>query len=156
LQDVLLDDLPRIDEHDIVVAAGADDVWHAAMEVLGTSSSSPWAKTFVRLLGCRPSAASAWQAAAAGSSVPGFTIVDTDCPQLLVLAGRHRFSRYGVVLRIEPVPGGSRCRLESRAVFPGPHGSLYRRAVLGSGAHVVALRRLLRHIRRTAEQRSAA
>ncbi len=89
-----------------------------------------------------------------GSSVPGFRVVVAEPPSLLAVAGRHRFSRYGIVVRIEPAAGGARCRAETRAAFPGPHGALYRLAVVGTGGHVVAVRRLLRRAARLAEARS--
>ena len=43
--------------------------------------------------------------------------------------------------------------MESRAAFPGPQGRLYRLAVVGSGGHVVAVRRMLTGIRRAADRR---
>jgi hypothetical protein len=69
---------------------------------------------------------------------------------MLVLAGRHRFSRYAIVLRFEEQDGGTLCRLESRAEFPGLHGRAYRLAVISSRAHVVAVRLLLRDLARSA------
>jgi hypothetical protein len=86
-----------------------------------------------------------------GSTIPGFRIVTAEPPRLLVVAGRHRFSRYGIVFRIEPTGRGSRCSAESRAAFPGPLGAAYGLAVVGSGGHVVAVRRLLRSVARAAE-----
>ena len=61
-----------------------------------------------------------------------------------MLDGRHRFSTYAVIFRVEAV-GHDRTRLhaESRASFPGPAGRAYRLLVVGSGGHVVAVRRLL-------------
>lgn len=141
-----LDDLPRLDEHSLVVAAAPDIVWDAALESLRESFSGS-ARLFARLLGCDPSEVSGWDRPAVGSSIPGFRVVAADRPRLLVLAGRHRFSRYGIVLRLEPGEAGTLCRLESRGAFPGPHGRLYRMAVIGSGGHVVGVRRLLRGIR---------
>jgi hypothetical protein len=35
---------------------------------------------------------------------------------------------------------------ETRAVFPGPAGKLYRLLVIGSGAHVAVMRRMLKTI----------
>ena len=141
-----LDDLPLLDEHSLVVTAAPDHAWDAALESLRESFSGS-AGLFARLLGCDPSEVSGWDRPAVGSSIPGFRVVAADRPRLLVLAGRHRFSRYGIVLRLEPCEAGTRCRLESRGAFPGPHGRLYRMAVIGSGGHVVGVRRLLRGIR---------
>lgn len=51
----------------------------------------------------------------------------------------------------EAGPGRVRVRAETRAVFPGPAGGLYRLLVIGTGAHVKLTRRLLTSIRRHAE-----
>jgi hypothetical protein len=67
----------------------------------------------------------------------------------LVLEGSHHFSTYALIFRID----GGRLVAESRARFPGSRGALYRLAVLRSGAHVVAVRRLLASVRRAAEAR---
>jgi hypothetical protein len=37
-------------------------------------------------------------------------------------------------------------------VFPGPHGALYRLAVIGTGGHAVATTRLLRAVAGAAER----
>ena len=88
-----------------------------------------------------------------GSTVPGFRVVTAEPPRLVVVAGRHRFSRYGIVFRVEPAAAGCRVRAETRAVFPGPHGALYRLAVIGSRGHVLVTRRLLGQVARRAEAR---
>ena len=151
---MVLDELPYIDEHSIVIVAPAEVVWDVALEMFGKSFSRTGARSFARLVGCDPAELSEWDRPGVGSSIPGFQIVQADAPHLLVLAGRHRFSRYGIVLRIEPVNGRTTCRFESRAAFPGLHGRLYRFAVVGTHGHVVAVRRLLSAIRRTAELRA--
>jgi hypothetical protein len=69
-----------------------------------------------------------------------------------VLRGRHRFSEYAIVVRIDTTGTGSRCRLESRGAFPGPLGAAYRLLVVGTRGHVVPVRSLLGSIRRRAEQ----
>ncbi len=150
-----LEDLSRMDEHAVVVAAKPDLVWDAALDVVRRSFSGTWTRGTARLLGCDPSAASGWEAGTVGSTVPGFRVLAADRPDVLVLAGRHRFARYGIVLRVEPSPEGARCRLETRADFPGVHGRLYRLAVIGTGGHVVAVRHLLRRIQRAAQRRGA-
>jgi hypothetical protein len=135
---VPLDELPFIDEHAIDIAAPVEDVWDAALATFHRSLSGIGWSAVAAVLGCDPSLA---------APIPGFRIVEEDRPRLLVLRGRHRFARYGIVVRVDAAPGGARCRLESRAAFPGPHGAAYRLAVIGTGAHAVAVRHLLKSIR---------
>ena len=148
-----LADLPHVDEHAVPVAAPPAAAWRAVLETLSATFASPTAGTTARVLGCDPVATSGWERPGVGSTVPGFRIVVAEEPRLLVAAGRHRFSRYGVVVRLEPADGGTRVRLETRAAFPGAHGRLYRLAVIGSGGHAVAVRRILAGVRRAAEHR---
>jgi hypothetical protein len=75
-----------------------------------------------------------------------FEVVEADRPRLIVVAGKHRFSRYGIVFRITPTAAGSQLSAESRAEFPGVLGRSYKAAVIGTHGHVVATRALLRHI----------
>jgi hypothetical protein len=145
-----LEELSRIDEHAVTVAAPPSAAWDAAVQILRGSFSSTRAQQAARLLGCDPASASAdWPAVA--SAVPGLRVVAAERPNLLVVEGRHRFSRYGIVVRIEPASGGARVTAESRAAFPGLHGSAYRLAVVGTGGHALAVHRLLRHVVRIAE-----
>lgn len=146
-----LHDLPRIDEHAVRVAAPPQVAWRAVLDALHGTFAGPAARSAARVLGCEPAATSGWDRPGPGATVPGFRVVTADEPRLLVVAGRHRFSRYGIVVRLEPADGGTRVRLESRAAFPGPHGALYRLAVVGTGGHVVAVRRLLAGVREAAE-----
>jgi hypothetical protein len=148
----LLDDLSAIDEYGLTVAAPPDIVWDATLASLEASFSAPWPRRLARLLGTDPALASGWKRPAVGSAIPGFRIVAAHRPDLLVISGSHRFSRYGIVFRIEPLAEGARCRAESRAGFPGLLGGLYRLAVVGSGGHVVAVRRMLLGIKRAAER----
>jgi hypothetical protein len=143
---VVLDELPFLDEHAVDVAAPPDAVWDAARAMFHVNLSGPLPSLASRLLGCDPGP---------GGPMVGFREVEADRPRLLAIAGRHRFSRYGIVVRVDPAPAGARCRLESRAIFPGLRGTAYRLAVVGSKGHVLAVRRLLRQIRRTAERRAA-
>jgi hypothetical protein len=153
---VPLDDLPRLDERAVVVAAAPDAAWHAALRTFRSAFAAPAARAAARLLGCQPAGISGWDRPVPGSTVPGFRVVTAEPPTLLVVAGRHRFSRYGIAVRISPAERGSRVSVESRATFPGPHGALYRLAVVGSGVHVLAVRRLLRQVAREAARRTTA
>ena len=151
-----LEELAYIDEHRIDVAATSEDVWEATLRTFGGSTgpaSGVWTLG-ARLLGCEPATRVGWDRPAIGSSVPGFRIVELERPELFVIAGRHRFAVYGIVIRIEKLADGTRCRLESRANFPGLHGRIYRGAVIGSAGHVVGVRRILCKISREAEQPS--
>jgi hypothetical protein len=151
-----LAELPRIDEHALVIDAPPEVVWAAALEVFGGVLSGPVAAAFARLLGCEPARRSGWETASVGAAVPGFRIVTAEPPVLLTIAGRHRFSTYGIVLHVDPSGTRSRCAAESRAEFPGVAGALYRAAVIGTHGHVLAVRRLLGSIKRTAERTGVA
>ena len=147
-----LSDLPHVDEHVVDVAAPPEAAWAAVLAVLHGAFGRPAARRTAAALGCDPRTTTAWDRPDVGSTVPGFRIVAAEPPRLLEVAGRHRFSRYGIVWRIEPLGAGCRVRAETRAVFPGPHGTLYRLAVIGTGGHVVVARRLLAQVGRPAER----
>jgi hypothetical protein len=134
----MLDDLPRIDEHSVDVAAPPEAVWDVVHQRFGSLVRGSLGDAFARLLGCEPRS--------------GFAVVAAQRPTLLIVAGRHRFSRYGIVFRISPRRDGSRLSAESRAEFPGLHGALYRAAVVGTRTHVVAVRGLLTALARQAER----
>jgi hypothetical protein len=145
--------LPYLDEHTTVIAAGADDVWRGLGEALDRSFSRPGAARYARLVGCAECSASGPRPLAEGSTFPGFRVFAATPGRELVLVGRHRFSSYAVIFRLEPAgPGRSRLRAESRAVFPGFAGGLYRLLVIGTGGHVMVMRRLLSAIRRRSER----
>ncbi|MEV2194553.1 hypothetical protein AB0I02_26715 [Streptomyces phaeochromogenes] len=144
--------LPYRDEHTTVVAAGADDVWRSLGETLDRSFSRPGANRYARLVGCADRTASGPRPLAEGSTLPGFRVAAAVPGRELVLGGRHRFSSYALIFRLEPAgPDRSRLTAETRATFPGPAGGLYRLLVLGTGGHAVAVRRLLAAVRRRAE-----
>jgi len=144
--------LPYIDEHTTVIAAGTDEVWRGLGETLDRSFSRPGAVGYARLVGAADRTASGPRPLAEGSTFPGFRVVAAIPGHELVLEGRHRFSSYALIFRLEEVARGrSRLRAESRAAFPGLAGGLYRRLVVGTGGHVVGVRRLLTAIRRRSE-----
>ncbi|MEV0911542.1 hypothetical protein [Streptomyces hokutonensis] len=147
-----VDALPHVDEHATAVAAGVDEVWRALTETLDRAYSRPgWAR-YARLVGCADRTAAGPRPLAVGSVFPGFRVVGAVPGGELVLRGSHRFSAYAFVFRLDELaPGRTRLRAETRAVFPGPAGAVYRLLVIGSGGHAAGVRRLLAGIRRRAE-----
>lgn len=127
-----LEDLPYIDEHSIEVAAQPDAVFEAVIATFARFLSGRLGPVLSRLWGCQPPKA--------------FEVIEQQRPTLLIMAGKHRFSRYGIVFRIAPTATGSTLSAESRAEFPGLAGGVYRAAVIGTRGHVVATRGLLRTI----------
>ncbi len=141
--------LPYVDEHHVALDAPAERVWDAVLDTLRTAFGRPGAPA-ARLLGCEPATGSPSFTGAVGDALPGFRIAGADPGRHLVLEGRHRFSRY----RLELVFDGTTLRAITHATFPGLAGRAYRSAVIGSGAHRITTRRLLRTMaRRTAPAR---
>jgi hypothetical protein len=149
-------DLPFIDEHAVEVAAPQERAWEALRQTLSSSFEAPFALFAARLLGTtenRPHG----DPMEPGSTITGFRVGRADPAVELVLEGEHRFSRYALIFHLEALPGDrSRIRAESRAAFPGLHGRGYRALVIGTGGHVVAVKRLLRAVRARAEQAPTA
>ncbi|MEU3843506.1 hypothetical protein AB0E88_26120 [Streptomyces sp. NPDC028635] len=134
--------LPFVDEHSVLVAAEPDAVWRGLGEVL-EGSGGRWGRV-VRLLGCADRAASGPRPPAQGATLRGFRVAVADPGRELTLVGRHRFASYALIFRLEAVASGhTRVRAVTRARFPGPAGSVYRRLVIGSGAHALVVRRML-------------
>jgi hypothetical protein len=132
-------DLPVVDVHVVPVHGSRDAVWTALVETFAASSG---AASAARWLGCVPATRSARFTGAAGDTVPGFEVIESEPGHRLALAGRHRFSQYALTL----VLSERTLQAETRAVFPHLRGRLYRAAVIGSGGHVILTRRLLRRI----------
>jgi hypothetical protein len=147
-----IDELPFIDEHATVIAAGVDDVWPVLLDTLDRDFSRAGASGFARIVGCADRTASGPRPLAVGSTIPGFRVAAAVPGTELVLEGRHRFSSYALIFRLEHVTSDrSRLRAESRAAFPGVAGSVYRLLVVGSGGHVVAVKRMLSAVKRRSE-----
>ena len=147
--------LPAVDEHATAVAAGGDDVWAALLDTLERAFTRPGAASYARAVGAAERAASGPRPLAVGSTVPGFRVTTAVPGAELVLAGRHRFSDYAFVFRLEPIaPGRTRLRAATRAAFPGAAGGCYRLLVVGTGGHARTVRRLLAAVRRRSEQRA--
>ena len=145
--------LPRLDEHGVDVAADPHAVWRALLSTLDRSFAGAVAVRYARAVGCREWTSSGPRPLDVGSTLPGFRVRAALPERELLLAGRHRFSTYALVFRIECAGAGrTRLRAESRAQFPGLTGAAYRLLVLGSGAHVLGVRRMLDGVRRRAER----
>jgi hypothetical protein len=145
-------ELPHLDEHATEIAAAPLDVWAAALATVERSFSKPGAAAYARLVGCDPSEVSGPRPLATGSAVPGFRVAAAVPGSELVLVGRHHFSTYAMILRLEPVHDGrTQLRAETRALFPGVSGRGYRMLVIGSHGHAIGMRRLLAGIKRRAE-----
>lgn len=143
--------LPYLDEHTTTVAAGADMTWRALADAVDASFSRTGARYYARAVGCADTAATGPRPLAQGSTIPGFRVVAAVPGRELVLQGRHRFSDYALVFRVEPAaPDRTLVRAESRAAFPGVAGAAYRVLVFGTRAHVRGIRSLLAGVRRRA------
>lgn len=147
-----LESLPYLDEHAVIIEAGHEVAWLALLRMVETAGPG----RFARFLGCLDTAASGARPLAEWSTVPGFHVVMVDRPRELALAGRHRYSDYALVFRLDEL-GAQRCRLraETRAAFPGAMGGAYRMLLMGTGLHVLATRRMLGVVRRDAESTAA-
>jgi hypothetical protein len=136
-------DLPLIDVHTTTVPAPPERAWACLEHVLPQGRG---AEVVATLLGCEDTATAG--GLAAGARVPGFRVAEARPPVQLRLVGRHRFSRYELRFDLRPAGGGgTEVTATSLAAFPGPHGRVYRALVIGSGGHVVAVRRMLRGVR---------
>jgi len=143
--------LPYIDEHSTSVDATPERTW-VALTAVGAELRGP-AGPLAGLMGPAPALASGdWSGGVeAGATLPGFVVEQACPPSRLALTGRHRFSRYALVFELEDSgPDGTRVRAQSWGAFPGVHGRSYRALVVGSGAHRMVVRRLLRRIARPA------
>ncbi|MFF4546436.1 hypothetical protein [Streptomyces sp. NPDC001435] len=142
--------LPFVDEHTTLVAARPDAVWRGLGDVLDRSFTRPRATGYARLVGAADHAVSGpRRPPAEGSVFAGFRVVSAQPGRELVLAGRHRFSTYALLFHLDAAgPGHTLLRAETRARFPGPLGTLYRLAVIDTGTHALAVRRLLTSVGR--------
>lgn len=142
--------LPFVDRHCVEVAAGADDTWRSLLEILPSLFAGRGKEAFARALGCEERGVTGPSPIAEGSTFPGFRVVRASPPRL-VAEGRHRFSSYALTFNVEEDGEGARICAETRASFPGVKGGVYRALVIGTGAHVVAVRRILRAIKQRIE-----
>lgn len=136
--------LPFVDEHSEPVAAPVDAVWTALLRVLLRAFGG--AGSVARILACDPARATSEFAGRPGEALPGFRVVEAEPGRRLALRGRHRFAHYTLTFVLD----SQRLRATTHAAFPGVLGQIYRGAVVGSGAHAIVTRRLLRRVVRTA------
>ena len=127
--------LPFVDEHRTTIEAPRELIWPRLREYVDRMLAANERGVFARLLGADPPA--------------GFEVSEEVPGEQVVLSGRHRFSRYALVLEIDPSGEQTVLRARTFAAFPGPHGRVYRLLVISSRAHVVATRRILESIRKT-------
>ncbi|MFI6421462.1 hypothetical protein ACIBG6_29160 [Streptomyces sp. NPDC050842] len=136
--------LPYVDEHTVIVEAGAAEAWRRMRDGVERSLSQRGLGAYARLVRAEPRVASGPRPVVEGAAYPGFRVVRVVPGRELALEGRHRFSAYSLVFRIEELTDGrARLRAESRAAFPGVAGRLYRLLVIGSGGHAFGMRRML-------------
>jgi len=145
--------LPHVDEHSAEIAAGPEAVWEALLRVVEGSFGSAATGRVAHMLGCADISASGPRPLATGSAFPGFHVEAAQRPHELALAGSHRFSDYALTFRLEETDDRhTRLRAETRALFPGFKGAIYRALVIGTRAHVLVTRRLLGAVKRRAER----
>jgi hypothetical protein len=147
-------ELPFIDEHSVFVPAPAVRVWDSLVRYVGRGGAGGGG-ALASLLGAQPRRASG-RFASEGATVPGFAVGRAVVGERLELTGRHHFSRYALTFLLADEASGTRLTARTQAVFPGPHGSVYRQLVIGSRAHRVLVRRMLDSVRRGSEDATAA
>lgn len=144
--------LPYVDELPTEIGADREATWAALVRVIDGSFTSDRRRGPARLLACEDTEPSGPRPPAQGSAFPGFHVETVEPPSELGLAGRHRFSTYQLIFRLEEASAGrTRLIAETRAAFPGLKGSVYRMLVIGTRMHVLVTRRLLAAIKRRAE-----
>jgi hypothetical protein len=146
-------ELPFVDEHATTIATGTDEVWPVLLETLARTFSRTGAAGFATIVGCADRSNGGPRPLAEGSTTPGFRVASAVPGSELVLEGRHRFSSYALIFRLDRLgPDRSRLRAETRAEFPGVSGGIYRFLVIGTRGHLVAVRRLLSTVKHRSEQ----
>jgi hypothetical protein len=136
--------LPQVDEHSTEITASPEAVWDALLRVIEGTFGSATTGRVARLLGCADIGASGPRPLTAGSAFPGFHVEVADRPHELALVGSHRFSDYALIFRLEEIDDRhTRLRAETRAIFPGVKGAVYRTLVISTRGHVLVTRRLL-------------
>ena len=82
---------------------------------------------------------------------------EATAPERIAFKGRHPFSIYKLVFELaDEGPQLTRLSASTWADFAGVAGNVYRALVIGSGAHRVVVRRMLKRIAAAAHPRGAA
>jgi hypothetical protein len=140
-----------IDAPEIDIMASPERCWLALTSVVGGGLGGTPARAVATALRCGDRSAHG-PLDEPGSTLAGFHVGHGEPPWRWHLEGTHRFSRYSLEFRLQELASDrSRLSAESRAVFPGWHGAVYRTLVIGSGGHRVAVGRMLRSVKRRAE-----
>jgi hypothetical protein len=139
-----MEQLPYIDEHAVSVDAPRERVWVALTKVMYGQMRG--GSGIARVLGCDPVHSSPRFDGGVGQTIPGFRVAESEPGRKLTLRGRHRFSRYQLTFLLDD----GRLRAQTHAAFPGALGRLYRAAVIGTGGHRIATRRILHQVARRA------
>jgi hypothetical protein len=129
--------LPFIDDHRIQVRAPVEQTWAALAKLTRRLAERPAPRAFASLWRLDP---------------PSGFAIESSSSERIVLVGHHRFSRYELAFELRPTDQGVEVHGRTSAEFPGVAGRLYRALVIGSGGHGVAVRAMLRRVRRVAEQ----
>jgi hypothetical protein len=130
--------LPFIDEHGVLVRAPLARTWDAVTKLARRLAERRAPRAFAAL----------WQLEPA----TGFAITSSQAPERIALVGHHRFARYELAFELHPIGEGVEVCARTSAEFPGAAGRLYHALVIGSGGHGIAVRAMLRQIRRAAER----
>lgn len=131
-------ELPFIDDHRVHVHAPVEETRAAIVKLAGRLAGRPAPRAFVSLWRLEPPS--------------GFAIEASSSSERIVLSGHHRFARYELAFELHSTSEGVDVCGRTSAEFPGAAGRLYRALVIGSGGHGVAVRAMLRRIRRAAER----
>lgn len=144
--------LPLIDVHRTKIAAEAPAVWEAVLTAIDRTFSGAATRAFGTLVRNDPARTSGPRPLAEGATMPGFRVTKAQPEQVFEIKGSHVFSRYALRLHLEPLGPHTVLTATTLAEFPGLHGRAHRCAVIGSGGHARAVRRLLTAVRQLAER----
>lgn len=151
-----LETLPSLDEQAVEIDAPAETAWAALFPTLEESFDTDRARSYSKRVGAIETDAHG-DLQHPGGTLPGFVVTRSIAPVMLVLVGEQRISRYALVFRIDLLPGHRcRLRLETRAQFEGGKGRLYKIVLRGSRGHAIVVNRVLRGVKRRAEEAVAA
>jgi hypothetical protein len=129
-----------VDEHRVIVHASLEQTWAAVSKLAGRLAERPAPRAFASLWRLEPQS--------------GFAI-SSSSPERIALSGHHRFARYELAFELRLTDDGVEVCGQTSADFPGAAGRVYRALVIGSGGHGVAVRAMLRRIRRAAERNAS-